>query len=301
MNVGLEKENPLIYILEDIDMVNVHELTREGALGKVESGDLDGFIDKDFNIVVKKSGINQSIIKAIVDQVKQMDASNIALEKFDFGVSYISETEQEANAILLVFYSMIAMVSAYSIFAGIETASLVQGNLTNIGARLSLTPLKKGSFLLSGIIVALVINLFANGLLLLYMKYLLKLDLFVEIKYSLLLIVLGNLFGVSLGVFIGVSNRQSVNIKTMISIFLMLFLSFLSGLMSPDIKVILDKKFPQLARINPVGIISNNLYRINLLGNTKDIEKGIFLLAAYSLALVYGSYMFLRRRDYDSI
>lgn len=301
VNVGVEKENPIIYVLKNTDMVNVYELTKDQAVEKIESGDLDGFIDMDFNIAVKKSGINQTIIKSIVDQVKQMNASNIALERFDFSVNYIGEKEQKANGILVIFYSMIAMVTAYSIFAGVETVSLAQGNLTNIGARLNVTPLKKMNFILAGTIIGIILNLFANVILLLYIRYILKMNLFTEIKYSFIFIMLGNLFGISLGIFIGASNKKSIGVKTLISIATMLILSFLSGLMSPDVKIMLDRKIPILGKVNPVGIISNNLYRINLLENTKDIGSGIFILIAYSVILVFGSYMFLRGRNYDSI
>ncbi len=301
INVGVEKENPIIYILDNIDMINVYEFNKEEAVEKIELGDLDGFIDMDFNISVKKSGINQTIIKSIVDQVKQMNASNIALERFDFSVNYIGEKEQKANGILVIFYSMIAMVTAYSIFAGVETVSLAQGNLTNIGARLNVTPLKKMNFILAGTIIGIILNLFANVILLLYIRYILKMNLFTEIKYSFIFIMLGNLFGISLGIFIGASNKKSIGVKTLISIATMLILSFLSGLMSPDVKIMLDRKIPILGKVNPVGIISNNLYRINLLENTKDIGSGIFILIAYSVILVFGSYMFLRGRNYDSI
>jgi ABC-2 type transport system permease protein len=120
-------------------------------------------------------------------------------------------------------------------------------------------------------------------------------------KYSSIFIILGNLFGVSLGVFIGVSNKKSGNVKTLISIALTLFLSFLSGMMGPDIKVIIDMKFPILGKINPISIITDNLYRVNLLDSTKSVGEGIFLLSVYSIVLISISYVFLRRRNYDSI
>lgn len=87
----------------------------------------------------------------------------------------------------------------------------------------------------------------------------------------------------------------------MFSIAVTLFLSFLSGLMSPDIKLAIDKNIPILGKINPISIVSNTLYRINMLGNAKDLSQGIILLGAYSLALMGVSYLFLRRNQYDSL
>ncbi len=202
---------------------------------------------------------------------------------------------------LVIFYSLIAMVSTYGVFAGIDTVSLIQANLSNIGIRINATPLKKQNFLIAGVIVSLFLNLLANTGLLLFINYVLKIRLFSNIKYSALFILLGNLFGVILGVLIGVSNKKSSHTKTLIAISITLFLSFLSGMMGPWIKAMIEKYIPFLNRINPISIIANNLYRINLLGSTKSAGEGLIILSLYCMVLLMASYVFLRRKSYDSI
>ena len=301
INIGIEKENPFIQVLDEIEMVNLLEISKDEVEAKLKSEAIDGFIKEDLDIIVDRSGINQTIIGSIAEEIKQIVSLDLDRENLDFNANYIREEEERANSIMIIFYSLIAMVASYSNFAGIETAILVQGNLSNIAARLNMTPLKKRNFLISGIIVALFLNLIANSILILFMKYAFNLKLLNDLRYSLIFILLGNLFGVSLGVFIGVSNKRSVGAKTMLSIIATLFLSFLSGLMAPDIKVLIDKNMPLLARINPISIISNSLYRINILDSRRDIRLGMVLLFVYSLVLIIGSYMFLRRQNYDSI
>lgn len=301
IDVGIEKGNPIISILEGTEMLNLMEFPKEEAKEKLTDHTIHGFIDNELNILVKDSGINQTIIKEIVEQIKQMESLNRPMEAYDFTADYVVEKNQEANGILIIFYSLIAMVSTYGVFVGIETASLTQANLTNIGARLNMTPLKKRNFLLAGLMVALALNLVANGLLLLFVKYVLKMTLFTELEHSLLFILLGNLFGVALGIFIGVSNKKSNGVKTMISIVVTLSLSFLSGMMSQEVKLVLDKNMPILGKMNPIAIITNHLYRINILGNTKDMEAGVIVLISYSVILMLASYLFLRRRNYDRI
>lgn len=156
-------------------------------------------------------------------------------------------------------------------------------------------------FLLAGMIVSLLLNLLANGILLIFIRYVLKLNLFTEIKYSTAFIILGNLFGVTLGIFVGACNKKPSHINTLMGIAVTLFLSFLSGMMGPDTKIMIDKNAPILGRINPISIITNNLYRINLLGNTKHVREGILVLAIYCIVLISISYLFLRRKTYDSI
>lgn len=118
------------------------------------------------------------------------------------------------------------MVSTYGVFPGIETAVTSQANLTDIGARINTTPIKKSTLLISGVIDGLLINIFSNILLLLFLRFVLKMDLFTNIWYSGIFILLGNLFGVSLGIFVGSSNKKSPGVKVMFSIATTLFLSF---------------------------------------------------------------------------
>lgn len=301
VNVGIDSENPISYILEEIEFLNVHKIPEDEVLTKLEDREIDAFIDDDLNIKVNDSGINQTIIKEVVEQIKQMGKLNRPIENYDFTAEYIKDRNQKSNSIIIIFYSLIAMVSTYGVFAGIETVNLIQANLSNIGARLNITPLKKHKFLLAGVIVALLLNLFANVILFIYIKYGLKLNLFTEIKYSAIFVIIGNLFGVALGVFIGSSNKKKDSVKTIMAISITLFCSFLSGMMNPQIKVMIDEKAPILAKLNPISIITNNLYRINLLESTKSVGEGILILSIESIVLIFTSYIFLRGKNYDSI
>ena len=301
IDVGIEAKSPVGHILESIDFINVHELSQDEVTEKLENEEIHGYVDEDLNVLVKKSGINQTVIKEVIEQIKQMEKLNRPIENYDFSIDNILDRNQEANPVVTIFYSLIAMVSTYGIYAGIETVNLIQANLSNIGARINITPLKKDQFLLAGVIDSLLLNLFSNGILLIFMKYVLKLNLFKEIKYSTIFIVLGNLFGVALGIFIGASNKRNHGEKTLMGTAITLVLSFLSGMMGPWVKIMIDKNAPILGRINPISIITNNLYRINYLENTKNIREGILILSAYSIILIFSSYVFLRRKSYDSI
>ncbi|NLC03793.1 MAG: ABC transporter permease [Tissierellia bacterium] len=301
INIGIEETNPVAGILEEIDVVNIVILDKEQVSSSLESETIDGFIKEDLNIIVLKSGLNQTVIKGISDQIVQTMALGESARNIDFQVDYLESKTQQANGLLVIFYSLIAMVSTYGVFAGIETVVLSQANLSNLGARINTTPIKKSTLLISGMIVGLLINMGANVLLFLFLQYVLKLNLFTNFAYSILFIVLGNIFGISLGLFIGSSNKRSPGVKTMISIIVTLFLSFLSGLMNPGIKVLIEKNAPMLSRLNPIAIITNSLYKINLLENTKNLMPGMIVLLVYSIILMTISYLFLRRSQYDSI
>ncbi|MDR7857371.1 ABC transporter permease [Tissierella sp.] len=301
IDVGIKAENPISFILEEIEFINLHKVSEDDVVEKLDNEEIQGFIDNDLNLLVSKSGINQTIVKEILDQIKQMGKLDVPMENFDFSVDYVEDKNQKADSIIIIFYTLIAMVSTYGVFSGIETVSLIQANLTNVGKRINITPLRKNDFLFAGVLVSLIINMLSNAILLIFIKYILKVDLFTEMNYSAIFIIIGNLFGVALGIFVGASNKQSTNVKMILGVIVTLFLSFLAGMMSPDIKILIEEKFPIVAELNPISIITNNLYRINLLQNTDGAVKGIVSLSSYCIILILLSYIFLRRKTYDSI
>lgn len=89
INVGIESGNPILYVLEEIDFINIHEITDDEIVEKLDNGEIDGYIDEDLNLAVKESGINQTIIKEIIGQIKQMKKLNRPIEKYDFSIDYI--------------------------------------------------------------------------------------------------------------------------------------------------------------------------------------------------------------------
>ncbi|NLY36859.1 MAG: hypothetical protein GX046_06470, partial [Tissierellia bacterium] len=136
INVGLGQDNPYLFILEDIDILNVILVEEKDIATSLDSEKIDGFIQSDLNIVVDRSGLGQTIIKGIADQILQTMALGESIENIDFNVDYLSGQNQEAKGILVIFYSLIAMVSTYGVFAGIEAVNLSQANLSPLGARI---------------------------------------------------------------------------------------------------------------------------------------------------------------------
>lgn len=301
IEVGIEEENPIRPVFESIDILNINIIPEKDSIDKLNTGDIEGFIDNNLNLSVKESGINQTIIKEILDQIKQMGELNVSFERFDFETNYVIDRNQKANSIIILFYSLIGMVSIYGVFPGIEIATTIQANLSNVAKRMNISPLRKGEFLFSGVIISLLLNIASNMLLLLFITYVLKIKLLIDIGPSALLIFVGNLFGITFGILVGVSNKLKLNAKIILSIAITLVLSFFSGMMNPEIKVMIDKSFPIIGKLNPISIITNNLYRINLLGNTNGLDIGIYTLLGWIAVLNLISYGFLRRKTYDSI
>lgn len=301
VSVGIESDSPLAVPFSTIDIIEAEVVDKQDVESYLLEEKIVAFVDNDLSIEVARSGINQTVVKEIVDQIKQMETLGVPFESYDMGVNYIDSRDQDERSFIIMFYALIAMVSTYSIYAGIESIHLIQANLSNIGARINVSPLRKESFILSSTLVAMGLNVVANGILLLFIEYILKIELINQLSYSLIFILLGNLFGVSLGIFIGASSRKGINFKTNIGIGMTLFLAAISGMMGPWIKIVLSERVPFLAKYNPISIVSDNLYRVNILDNTSTVYGGVILLLAYAGLFILLSFLLLRRRTYDSI
>ena len=172
--VGINSDNEILFILEEIDFLDIHLIDDNEYVEKLQREEIYGYIDQEMNLIVSKTGIKQTIIKGVLEQIKQTFKLNRPIDGSEFSVNYVDSKSQEANSIIIVFYTLIAMVSTYGVFAGIDTVSLIQANLSYVGVRLNATPLRKENFLIAGTIVVVLLNLLANGLLIIFVEYVLK-------------------------------------------------------------------------------------------------------------------------------
>ncbi len=104
IDVGIVDENPIEQVLEEIEFINIHKITDEEVIEKLDNEEIHGFIDEDLNLTVKKSRINQTIIKEIIEQIKQMEKLNRPIENYDFEANYIVDRNQKANSIIVAFF-----------------------------------------------------------------------------------------------------------------------------------------------------------------------------------------------------
>lgn len=301
IRVGVEQGSLAAQTLKNIDILEVSELTLPKARELIKKNELIGFVDDQYALTVGKSGVKESIIANIVSQMKQMEALNVPFANYDFSASYIQTMNTRTDPFLIPFYSLIGMVSLYSIYMGLEYARFMQADQSTVAQRMNVVPLKKSQFLYSSLFIGIITNLASNILLLAFMKFVLKLDLVSDYPRTLAILLSANLVGISLGLFIGASNNAGEGIKTGIAISSTLLMAFLAGMMSTDIKILVESGAPLLALLNPVNIVTTQLYRINYLDMTATFTSGILILLGMAAIFLVLAQLFLRRKTYDSI
>lgn len=302
-SVGIAPNSQVTGILQNIDVLQLKEYPAEKAEEALKAGEIAAYVTDEMEVLVAKSGVGQTTVQNIITNLKQffyLFAHGADPKWLDFDRTYVKIERQNVSPYAVLFYTLFGMFCFYGFFGGVQIVDIFQADMSELGKRMTVSPVKKGSYIVSGLAVVVMLNVLANLLLLAYLNWILKISLFTDYPASIGLILAGNLVGITMGVWIGSNSRISPQLKTGLGIGIPLFLSSLAGMMSVNIKTMVMWYLPWLDQINPVSIITSGLYRVNLLGNHNYYGRGIFILLGLGAAFALLSVRALRRRSYDS-
>ena len=301
VNTGITETNPHRVIFNFIPIVYVIPMEQEAADAALREGSIQVFIEDDLSIRIYKNGIAQTIIKNIVEQIKQTDALGIPILPSAYRKQYIDSKNEQNNSMMILFYSLLAMVSIYSMFGSISIPERIQANISKLAVRMSAAPIKRFRIYLAGVLFFVCFNLASNLLYIGYVMLVLKINLITDFAVTIPLLIYANLFGTAFGLCIGSIPKMAENTKVMLCVFSSLFLSFLSGMMSVSVKTALDTSVPILSKINPIALFTDTLYNINIL-HEYDLAPLFFIVYSGFIALFLSIAFFNAREvQYDSL
>lgn len=291
--------------------------TEDDVKEALEANEIKGYyiVTDDIDIVVKKNGMEETIMKYVVDSYNQTYSVITNIIMFNAGQykeEMISELNSNTNYFqavsignldmtVLYFYTLIGMVCMYGGFFGVNAVNETEANLSKKAARLSIAPTNKLKNLLCALLAGFTIQIIEALILFLYLIYVLNIDFGDQIPYVLLMLFVGSMAGLTMGTLIGVSNKKDENMKTGIVLSVTMACSFLAGMMMEDIKYIIAEKAPLLAKINPVTMITDGLYSLYYYDNLDRFFYNIISLIIFSIIMIAAAYLFIRRKKYDSI
>lgn len=297
----------------------------------LEDKKIDGYIyfdnNDDVKIVVKKNGINQTIIKYVIDQVfeyerlttdiinynvenamssgKEVDINKIyndVIEKLSSDKEYTNNiSKKNMDFMVIEFYTLIAMTC---LFGAIMTTSVVSNYLANInrrGARLTLAPVNRLTLLLGGLLATFIVQVFAIGIILFYTNVILGVDYGDRFDLIVLLSFAGCLAGNSLGLAAGSMTFKSENTRQGIVMAVTMLGCFFSGMMGVTMKYVIDKNIPFINIVNPASMITDGFYSLYYYDTLNRFYFDIMSLIIFSSILLIISYFLMRRKKYDSI
>ena len=303
-------------------LFNIKYTNEESAKKLLEEKRIEGYLTFDndeINITVSQSGINETIIRSVVDEIKSnteiyntlisknMDSSdysilikNINNEINNTKVKLNNKTNSNISYTMIEYYNLIAMAALYG---GLISMFIINGKLANtssVGKRVSISPIKKLSMLLGSLLASFIVQLIGLILLFLYTIFVIKVN-YGNLCLVLLLSILGVFAGLSLGIAIATKLKTSEGAKTGVLISITMLWCFLAGMTGITMKYVIDKNIPLLNIINPANMITDGFYSLYYYTDLNRFYFNIISLIIFSIIMILISLNDLIRRQYDSI
>ena len=327
VQVGIVKEKEpdtlFLMFLDQVEnngnhLISTQEFSESDALSRLENEQISGiyYVGKSPSLTVVANGIPQSILQSVlssyetgkntIQQIVRTHPSGLwkgirQMLNQQEAITQVSLGGHTINGSVQFFYALIAMTCLYGCFIGFGSAITLQANLTALAARRCVTPTHKLTLILSEQIASFLLGYFDVIVLLIYLRYILKLDFQGKLGPMLLISFFGSLIGVSIGFFVGSLGKMKEGVKIGIILGFSMVCSFLSGLMNNTMKDLVEKNAPFVNRINPAALISDAFYCINVYDDLGRYYRNLITLAVMSVVLVTASFLLIRRESYDSI
>lgn len=297
-------------------------ISEEEAMECLDKGDIIGYlkIEETPKIVVKKSGIYQTIFKSTVEEIKEQETmikqliQKIDVLPTDYNSIYQEiekSSKKDTNIInisranlsytMIEFYTLIAMTALYGGILGMTAINQVLANMSHNGKRIAISPVSKGKLILSSAVASYIVQLIGMALLFFYTIFVLKVDYGTHFFLVLLLALIGSLAGLSMGIAIASILKTNENVKTGIIISVTMLGCFLSGMMGITMKYMIDKNIPIINKINPASMITDGFYALYYYDTLDRFFFNIMSLFLFAALMVVVSIFYLRRQKYDSI
>lgn len=315
----------------DDKLFNIKYVGKEEAEDLLEKSEIEGYIlfeNETPKIVVKNTGTYQTIIKFVVDEIEQtktvvrdLTEQDIKKEIENGNINFNTEnivnnilakinnekvelkniSNSNLSYMMIEYYTVIAMACMYGGMIGITAINGCLANMSNRGKRIAVSPTRKSVIVLSSTIGAYFVSLIGVALLILFLILALKVNFGTNLGLVILLAMIGNLAGTSLGVLIASCFKVSEGTKTGITISVSMILSVLSGMMGVTLKYLIDKNAPIINRMNPNNLITDGFYSLYYYNTLDRYWSDILNLLIFSIICLVISFISLRREKYDSI
>ena len=303
---------------ESSGLIRAEKMTEEAALQALEKGEAEGifYVGSDVRLTVSGNGFPESILQSVLasyqsgeEAVKDIarlhpEGMQDALEKmkeYDTALNQVSLGGTTIDGNVQIFYALIGMACLYGCFIGFVCALWLQANLTALAARRCVAPVHRLKLILTEFGAGFLVH-FANMIVLLvYTRYVLKLEFTGSFAEMTGLVLVGSMFGVSMGIFVGSLGKVGEGIRIGILLGISMSLSFLAGLMDASVKDAVEQHAPVLSRVNPAALISDALYCINVYDAPERFADNMVILIIMSALMVGGAFLIVRRERYGSI
>lgn len=303
---------------EEDALLDIKTRSPEEARALLETGEICGIIYSDGEIKLELpegTDIEAGIVKSILEsfKIRQSIITDVAQkspERLDEVIKgtieradYIKADSNAANKDPYVqyFYNLLAMCGLLGSMMGMYCAINHQANLSALGARVEVSPMRKLKDIVSSLTATVIVhNVFVN-IAAVYLVFVLRINFGIPFGFILIINFLSTVVGNCLGCFVGSIGTMKENVKNTILLAASLGLCFCSGLMYGGMRLVFEENFPIFNRINPAALLVDCFYSLCVYEGYDKFNENIIVLSIWCAVLLAGSLVMTRRRKYKSI
>lgn len=316
-------DNQFHEIIEDIKtdddkiLFSPKYVTKSEALDLLKNKEVTAIIEtEDMSLTTSSSGLDTTICKNFVKSCRnnQQIIENVmkaSPEKLDVVIEKMSSdincntavplTKNELDPALNYFYNLIAMAAMLGTTTGLYVVVDNQANLSPIAAKRSCSPTNKLITLTATLCSRHLVMAVCISIIIAFLNLVLKIPFGSNLGKIYIVGIVGSILGTSLGFFMGAIGKMSFEIKYSLSLLVAVGGSFLSGLMLISVKTFINNNIPIVNKINPVAIISDTIYSLQIYPDYDLFYKNIVTMIVLIVVFTIGGFLLTRRNTYASL
>ncbi|MBQ3409080.1 MAG: ABC transporter permease [Clostridia bacterium] len=304
-------------------------VNQDEAKELLEEEKIDGYVvfsEDSQQIIVNKNGVNQTILKFVVEEIVQAeDTADIIQEKVENifnsreengimetlksiiillqnnSANIKDNSDANLSYMTIEFFTLVAMTCLYGGILGAVAINWCLANMSNVGKRLSMTPVSKLKMVISGTLAGYLIQLVGVALLFIFTIGILKIDFGNKTFEMVVLALVGSFAGLTMGVAVTAAIKTSENAKTGILIGFTMLGCFFAGMMGVSMKYLIDKSVPIINKLNPANMITDGFYSLYYYDTLDRFYGNICGLCIFSAIMLAIAIVSLRKQKYESI
>ena len=301
---------------EEDGLIELVALDSKEALEKLKHIDVSGvyYVGEDIELAVTGSNIGSSVMKSLLDTFNRQAQMymTIAKEKPSMlaevaageYMQYVEKTNlagKKVDGEVQYFLALIALGCMFGGFIGYTIACKLQANISDIGIRRAVTCVDKFKQIAADELVGVGVQYFNLIILMLYLNFVLKIDLGDSAGKLMVIGILGDFIGVGIGTIVGSLSKLTEGMRIGIIIAAGLVSSFMSGLMVAGVKRFIELRCPLLNKINPAAVITDAIYSASVYDDVERYRSNVIILLVMVVIIIFASFLLTRRVRYDSI
>jgi len=199
------------------------------------------------------------------------------------------------------FYNLIAMMCMLASTTVLDAVVSLQPNCSSTGLRVGASGVSKLKYEVGVILAVLTFQLICMATALIYLLGILRINFGGEILMICLTAVLGVLMGCGLGYLVSHIGRFTYGVKNTILTLITMGGGAISGLYAVQLKAVVEESAPIVNRINPMSVITDAFYSLNMFGVGERYFRAIITMLALTAGLFLLGAVLSRRNQYESL